>query len=273
MSSNNIETNPKKSVLEAIQNPFIALGFICFSMIFTVKHSVLLYFQTTGLGDPGLMDYFLTGLAIAVLDGSIIVLAAHGQKKASQVFSFVIFLMNLLYFWNGQKLGFDPKTLMTLAPGLLWSLCYAYIIYYYGELFIDLQKKVDKSEAKNLELSTLRNTNGKLNIELEKLKGELERMKGAAENEERNTEGIRKELEEARKKLEELKGLPEKYQKAISLIISGLETGADNAENYRKKKGYWFNKYQANGLTPDEKFEALVKVDTFDKLYIDAKSN
>ena len=264
-------TEEKKTVLQVIKNPFIALGFICFSMLFTVKHSVLLYFMSTGVSNPSILEYLFTGLAIAVLDGSIIVLTAHGQRKASQVFSFVIFLINLFYFWHDQVI--ELSNAMVLIPGLLWALCFSYIIFYYGELFVSLNKTEDTLEKKNLELSQLRNKLGKIQAEAEKTRKEAEKNVGGAETWKSEAEKLNRELEKALSELETYGNLAEKYKSALEIVGKSLEKPGLQSDTLRKKSTYWRKKYEENGLSPEEKIEALVKVDGFNYLYQKAKSN
>lgn len=252
---NDPEHIQKISELDKIKNPWIALVFIGLSMIFTVKHSVNLYFLSLDIA-PSAFEFTFTLLAIAVLDSAIIILAAHGQKRASQFFALAVFAINLLYFWHGKELEWTKY--MELGPGLIWSLCFAYILYYYGELFVSLNETEDKLKKKSQRISDLEHELGKKSSALEKIKKDSESMQVELES-------LRKVEGESRKvvgKLEELSG---KYSESLRLLSERVGGKERKSDTIRKNRDNWAKKIHLaqNG----ERLAAQVKFDLFNMMY------
>ena len=252
---NDPEHIQKISELDKIKNPWIALVFIGLSMIFTVKHSVNLYFLSLDIS-PTAFEFTFTLVAIAVLDSAIIILAAHGQKRASQFFALAVFAINLLYFWHGKELEWAKY--MELGPGLIWSLCFAYILYYYGELFVSLNETEDKLNKKSQRISDLEHELGEKTRESDKLKE-------SSDKDRIELESLRIKEKEFRISAGEMRELSGKYSESLKLLSEKIGGKDRKLDSLRRAKDYWARKVRIseNG----NKYYAQVKFDLFNMMY------
>ncbi|MEL6135194.1 MAG: hypothetical protein AAFR59_17690, partial [Bacteroidota bacterium] len=121
-------------------DPRIAVVGILLVLMATIRHSVLVYAQATGIqlnlaqgigwADLGYISFMLLAVDIAV-----ILFAIHGNKRATGLFACMIGILNLYYFWSHVTFTWWSLDMVSLIPGVLYSGMFAYALYFFTEIF------------------------------------------------------------------------------------------------------------------------------------------
>lgn len=147
-------TEAPRIALQAIRNPYAVLIGLIFILLATLRHSFLIYAEVTEVDLSILMIAYIVLMLISV-EYSVMIFSVHGQKAPSAIFSILIGLLNLYYFWHQKDApsGFSTY-LLEFVPGLIYSAMFSYSLYYFSETFASYIQE-DRSLA-NMRATALR---------------------------------------------------------------------------------------------------------------------
>lgn len=153
--------------LENLRSPLFVMVGMILTLLFTIKHGVIVYMAITGTPIDfstweGIANIIYVGLMIMSLEVGILILAFHGKKVSAIVFATVVVIINLYFYYIDiglpqvsplpDTLGEDPtnnieasfmtsrevfREYLKYIPALLLSILPGYFIYAFSECLVE----------------------------------------------------------------------------------------------------------------------------------------
>ena len=227
------------------RRPGVALFGNALALLASIRHNVWVYQDATAQQEASTWSLAYIIFMLVAIDWSLLTFTVFGQRRASQAFAWLIFGLNLYYFWKHK--AFPGWTLslawLEFAPGLIFSSIFAYAQYFFTELFASFIEEDSR-------LSRLR----------EESQAWKERFL-RAENARKDLEQEREARENEGKSEPAYQALEQKYLTALSMLaqMKGLES--KTAENLRASASHYRKSAKKPGVSKDKAQEYLVSLD------------
>ena len=187
------------------------------SVGFNIPHLVGAYFLT---GDVGISST-LIWLTMFVLDFGILVLAINDKDVHTQIFAWVIFVLNLIYYWSGIPFPDSYSDWVSCLPGLLFSSIPAFFVYYFSELIAEQFRGSFKDDRELIDM--FRVQIGELTVEIESNREVIDKYRATFES-----------IAKIRGEKIAVSGVKATFCKCGSLIVAGSNKEASQKCNCGK---------------------------------------
>ena len=138
--------------------------------------AILGYILSVGFNIPHLVNiYILAGnttmpegynwITMIVLDFGILVLALNNREHYATAFAWIIFVLNLYFYWYALPFPGEWSEWVATLPGLLFSIIPAFFISFFSELIAEIFREDFKSDRDQLKI--LRVEIGEFRVEIE----------------------------------------------------------------------------------------------------------
>ena len=139
------------------------------SVGFNIPHLVGAYF----IAESPIINTYFIWVSMLVIDFGILVLAINGKTYEAGIFSFIILILNLVYYWIGLPFPDSYGDWVSCLPGLCFSVIPARFVFFFSELISDLFQDSFKTDSEELE---------KLRPELDNVRRELDEARPALDS-------------------------------------------------------------------------------------------
>ena len=123
--------------------------------------AILGYILSVGFNIPHLVNiYILAGnttmpegynwITMIVLDFGILVLALNNREHYATAFAWIIFVLNLYFYWYALPFPGEWSEWVATLPGLLFSIIPAFFISFFSELIAEIFREDFKSDRDQL---------------------------------------------------------------------------------------------------------------------------
>ncbi len=263
LTAKSLYTAQFSKILRTPWTPFVGVILV---LVGTIKHSVLLYlslFEAEWGPDPGFWTYCHAAIFLISIDVGAVIFAAHGHKSASAIFSFLIGVLNLYFFWTpltfpGWSFSLDW---LPFLPGLLYAGLLAFCLYFFTELFVGyfqrdqalLDMEQAMVEARKAEVSLRKELNQQLATHRKELLSQ-----------EAQREALRQQLETQRQDSEAPATGVEKQALLPEVLADVLSCQGKSPENLRKSAAYWRKKLEEDSLSAEARAQGEYRLALFE---------
>ena len=256
----------KAHKMKYLRHPLVSAVGIFFLLIADLFHSGTAYMYAMGSESSWSSNANIITLNLSV-HLALFILTIHGNKAASGLICFMVFILNLFYFW--YPIPFESwafSDLVRYIPGGIGAGMLGSLMYYFADVFVneieeDQSLKTSRKERDKWE--ALAKERGKeihdLGKRLEKFQNESEKTQELLENEGKTRRDLRKTLE----KLQHEQTIKES---ALEMLIRDRKLTDNRPESIRRNMNNWNRKLKSADLDEQERNQLLLKLEMNQKV-------
>ena len=203
--------------MKNLLKPGWLIAVLVFVVLLTLKHNYQVYTEivSTNLFENELQNMWYSIMMMLSFDLGIFMLAVRGNRRASMIFSAILFALNT-YFYSVQ-IGDWSQDYHHIIPGILFSGMSAYLVFFFSDEFAhEIRKRKENTQVlKEIEqlraqLSSEQLQNACLQEEMKLLQFQSWTLEEKMEQAKKRNPAVRQKAKTERDILKKFKGQPRK---------------------------------------------------------------